>query len=287
MTELPTDGGRPTIWQTESTSRPRVLYPILQSESDTILHVAAGIAEAIDAELVVGRVDVDDDYSYETSREVAHTVFQAQADPLVEVGVEGHALSGSNRLEAIVDAATTDQINIVVMGDETSERLERQIAERTGCDTVVVNDRAPLGSIASILVPIASGPHSGAAVNVAGALAEANDAWIELVHVLEDDDPEADRELADTILEGGRSLLPDGLEVDTRVIEADDTVDAIAEESAYHDLTVIGAPRKDRLRRLIFGSTATEIRDEVRNTVVMARKGSDPDVSLFAALLSG
>jgi nucleotide-binding universal stress UspA family protein len=285
MTELPPDGDHPTIWQSETASRPRVLYPILQSESDTILHVAAGIAQAIDAELVVGRAD--DDYSYETSRDVANTVFQAQTDPQVEVDVEGHTLGGSNQLEAIVDAATTDRINIVVMGDETSERLEKQIAERTGCDTVVVNDRAPLGSIASILVPVAGGPHSGAAVNVAGTLAEANGAWIELVHVLEDDDPEADRERAETMLESGQSQLPTGVDVDTRVIEAEDAVDAIVEESLCHDLTVIGAPRKGRLRRLIFGSTATELRDEARNTVVMARKGSDPDVSLFEDLLSG
>jgi len=287
MTELPTDGGRPTIWQSENVSGPRILYPILQSESDTILHVAAAVAETIDGELVVGQVDVDDDYSYETSRDVARTVFQAQTDPQIEVGVEGHTLSGRNRLEAIVDAATTDQINIVVMGDETSERLERQIAEQTGCDTVVVNDRAPLGSIASILVPIAGGPHSGAAVNVASTLAEANDAWIELVHVLDGDDPETGREQADAILEAGRSQVPDGVDVDTRVIDADDAVDAIAEESRCHDLTVIGAPQKDRLRHLIFGSTATELRDELQNTVVMARKGSDPDVSLFADLLSG
>lgn len=286
MSEPPNGVEPPSSGRVQRGSPRRVLYPILQSESDTILHIAAGIAETAGAELFVGHVNVStNDDAYDTSQDVARTVFKLKTDTPIEVDVQGQSLHGPSPLEAITTAASTYDVGTIVMGDTTSERLEAQLSSKTGCDTVVVNDRNRLDSIASILVPVAGGPHSGAAVEAAGALAEVNDAWIELVHILEDESPES-RETADSLLEAGRSRLPDAVDVDTRVIDADDVADEINNESNYHDVTVIGAPQKGRLRRLIFVSTATDIREEARNTVVMVRRGSDPESTLFSGALS-
>lgn len=57
----------------------------------------------------------------------------------------------------------------------------------------------------------------------------------------------------------------------TRLLEADDVADAIVEQSAYYELTVIGAPTTGRLRRLIFGSTNRSIRGSARSVVLSAR----------------
>lgn len=156
------------------------------------------------------------------------------------------------------------------------------VARYTERDTVVVNERSRVDAIASILVPIAGGPYSGAAVDVAGGLAKANDAWIELVHVVEEDDSSATIEQAEDILEAGRSRLSEIENVDTRVIEGVDAVDEIIEETNYHDITVVGAPQRGRLRRLIFGSMTEDVREQAQNTVVMVRQGSDSENSLFS-----
>jgi len=282
MADSSDDNDSPSIDQTEEQSRRRILYPIFESESDIVLDFAADLAEAIDAELLIGYVDVDDEeFHFDTSRDTAEVVLEAKTDSSIDVPVEGHTLTGSSALDAVVSAAKTYDINTIIMGTDASEDLEGQIAKHTERDTVVINDQNRLESVSSILVPIAGGPSSGGAVDIAGALAQANDAWIELVHIVEDDDASATAERADEVLEAGLSRLTGVEDVDTRVIEAADAVDEIIDETQYHDVTVIGAPQKSRLRRLIFGSPTDEIRERAQNTVVMVRRESDSTHSLF------
>lgn len=140
----------------------------------------------------------------------------------------------------------------------------------------------PENTTKPFVAPIADGPYSDAAVDVAGALAMANDAWVELVHVVENDDASETKKGAEGPLEAGRSRLSDTEDVDTRVIDADDAVDQILEETRYHDITGIGAPQESRLRRLISGSTTDEVREQAQNTVVIVRHGSNSETSLFS-----
>jgi len=266
--------------QTSEPSPRRVLYPVFGSESEAVIHIGASLAQGTDAELVVGDLDdVTGDPSYDTSRELAKTVFKAQTDGTLDVRVQAAPLAGSSVLEGIVSGADTYDAGVVVLGDEVTEPRESKLAGRIAGDTVVVNDRAPLASVASLLVPVADGPHSGGAVDAAAAVARANDAWLELVHV---DTGDSDDSVADpdALLEAARERAT-GVEVDTRVVEADDVADAIVAESEYHDVTVIGAPASGRLRRLIFGSTAADVREDAHNTVVMTRHGTDPERTLF------
>lgn len=264
-------------------SRYRLLYPILDSKSNTIVHLAADLATATGAELFVGLLETCGETSpYDTSREAATIAFQTDADGSIGIDVTARSLTGTSPLEAIVTEATTMDVDAIILND-ISERLEAQLSRRLGCDTITVNEQAPLESVASILVPIAGGPHSGPAVAVASALAGANDAWLELVHILEESDPAATRERAATVLTEGSARVPDSVEVDTRVIEGRDVAEEIVGESNYHDVTIIGAPRKGRLRRMIFGSTAGAVRDRAPNTVLMVRGGSDPTQSLFSS----
>ncbi|WP_256300834.1 universal stress protein [Haloarchaeobius salinus] len=287
MSDPPDEQDRPLDGDPKSASRTRTLYPFFQRESDTVLSIAGAIATSLDTQLLIGEIETGTGTaSYETTRDVAETVLRARDSTSIDVDVLGLPLTGPSPIETVATAAATFHINIIVMGDDASERIEAQIAKRTGCDTVVVNGRSSPESIASILVPIAGGPHSGAAVNVASSLAAANDAWIELVHILETDNSGLKRAEAEELLEAGAVQISDTIEVDTRIIDGNGVTSEIIEESAYHDLTVIGAPQKGKLRRLIFGSKVTEIREQAQNTVVMARKGSDPELSLFAGTVT-
>lgn len=264
-------------------SRYRLLYPILDSKSNTIVHLASDLATATGAELFVGILETGgEDSPFDASREAATIAFQAEADGSIGSDVTARSFAGPSPLEAIVTEATTLDADAIILND-ISERLEAQLSRRLGYDTIVVTERSPPESVASILVPIAGGPHTGPAVAVAGALAAANDARIELVHILEESDPAATRERAATVLSEGSARVTDSVEVDTRIIEGRDVAEEIVGESNHHDVTIIGAPRKSRLRRMIFGSTAGDVRDRAPNTVLMVRGGSDPTRSLFSS----
>lgn len=260
---------------------PRTLYPFVDSESDTVLHVAGGIATAFGTQLVVGEVDTSAGRpSYDTTRDVAETVLRARSDDSIAADVLGQRLRGADPVEAVVTGAETLHVNVVVLGEDVSEASEATIARRTGCDTVVVKEQTPLTGIDSVLVAVAGGPHSAAAVDVGGAIAATNDAGVELFHVLDADDE--DRAAGEALLDAGASQLPESVPVETRLSTAEDTADGVVAEANDYDLTVVGAPSHGRLRQFVFGSTTTEIRDRAENTVVMVRNGSDPELSLFA-----
>lgn len=282
MSEPPGEPDHPAIDDSDGPPRRRTLYPFVEPESDSVLEVVSSIASGMETELLISEVDVgSDDRSYKASRDVSEMVLRARNSTDI-VDVRGQSLTGPTLLDAVVSAASTYDINLIVLGAGTPERLEARVAKRTGCDSVVVNEATRLESIASILVPISGGPHSAGAVDVGGALARTNDASVDLVHVLTDDESSKSRSEAESLLESGETQFPEAVDVNRRLLESQSVVDRIIEESDYHDVTVIGAPQKGRLRRLIFGSTATEIRKQASNTVVMARKGSDPSRSLFA-----
>lgn len=250
----------------------RILYPVRGEESETVLHFAASVASTMDAELLVGHLDVDDTaFSMEASRSAARTKLKAQNDPMDDVSIESRSLHGPSTLDAVATAVNTFDVDLVVLGDDLSEELEAALAKRITCDTVVVNEKRPQESIGSLLLPIAGGPHTDAALSVAGAVAEANDAPIELIHVTEGEPGSKTVDDAQELLDTGHQALSTGATVDTRVIEGDD-VDVIIEESGYHDVTIIGAPTKGRLKRFVFGSTANEVRENAQNTVAMVRR---------------
>lgn len=135
-------------------------------------------------------------------------------------------------------------------------------------DVAVANGRGDLDSVASILVPIAGGPHTELAVEVATALARASDAWVELFHVVPEDADAGTRSAGADRLADARGAVGDYEEFDTWLYEAADPAAAIAEQSAYYDAVVMGAPTKGRMRRFVFGSTVDTVDREVEVPVV-------------------
>lgn len=262
-----------------SEPRRRVLYPIIQSESDGILHVAAALAAANDAELVVGYVPEETtDFVTKSIHEIAKTVFRSSMDSAISVDVTGHELDGSDPASAILSAAKAYDIDAIVMGTDPNS-IQRTVANGFDDDLLVVTNERLLASIASILLPVSPDDRSDAAVDVAGALARASGASVEVVHVVGPD--ESSPEHADRAFETAVSRLSGIDIVDTRLLSGESVAATVGEESKYHDLTVVEASHRSQLRRRFFGSTAGEIGDRARNTVVTVRPGGNPEVSLL------
>lgn len=145
-----------------------------------------------------------------------------------------------------------------------------RIVSRSGTDVVVAQGRGDLEDVASILVPVASGPNTPLAIEVAVALARQADAWVELFHVVPADAGEDVRAEGRDVLEEAVDRLGDFEAFDTWLYEANDPADAIAEQSEYYDAVVIGAPTKGRIKRLVFGSMLDDVTREIAVPLVTA-----------------
>jgi nucleotide-binding universal stress UspA family protein len=145
-----------------------------------------------------------------------------------------------------------------------------RVVRDAGCDVLVKRIEPRTGEVDSILVPTGGGPHATFAAEVAGTLARRHGASVHAVTVAELGSSDPEGALADAV--GAFA----GVEtVHQRVIEADDVIGAIVEESANHDLTVVGATREPLVRTLLFGDVPEEVGRRAESAVMMARRSTD------------
>lgn len=206
-------------------------------------------------------------------------VFDQTADPLPHV--DGELLYTRNVVRGVLQAVRRYNVDtLVVPGRSQSSRLRKhvieQVAAHADADVVVVNGQPGFREPASVLLPVAGGPHSGIAADVASSIAADCDAWVDVLHVVDEDAPEHRRERAEALVEEISHRVDRPETTTTWLLEAPDTVEAIIEQSRYYDLTILGAPTKGRLRRLIFGSTTAAVRANAESVVLSARNNSGP-----------
>jgi len=125
------------------------------------------------------------------------------------------------------------------------------------------------GSVDSLLLPTAGGPHAKFVTEIARAVARRNDAHIKMIYVRSDESDGDDA--AQSILDSAIAEL-EALETTTEVVEGKDIADAIVEESADHDLTVIGASREGLLQQVVFGAIPEAVGKRAQSAVIMAKQ---------------
>ena len=185
----------------------------------------------------------------------------------------GTVLVGHDRARLLARAVDEYDYEAVVLDETWYEHWLTPLV-RTPLESLATTVDCPVAlpasgrvdeTVASVLVPVAGGQHSDAAVDIARAIAASYDACIDLLHVTTGGDE------AGT----GEQLLDDHLarldavdDSDTWLLEADGVEAAIVEQSRYYDVTVVGAPRTKRLRRFVFGSTSRTIEADGSNAIV-------------------
>lgn len=205
-----------------------------------------------------------------TERETARRSLQSTLRVDAPVDVDGTVTIGYDARSVVSTVAERRDASTVVveMASRDGFRIRSPIAERIAtsvdADAVVTNGRGSLDGLASILVPVAAGPHSGFAVDVGAALANRHGAWLELMHV-----PPTDADGEALLAAAGERAAAAGVEADVRTLASDSVADALVEQSAYYDAVVIGAPSKGRLRRFVAGSTPGQVRDRAETPVLV------------------
>jgi nucleotide-binding universal stress UspA family protein len=194
------------------------------------------------------------------------------------VPVSGEVRVNHDLSKAILNAIDDHDADAALLGWADRPRTDfvfgstvDRIVDRADCDVIVEKIGVEADGVESVLVPTAGSPHAAFAAEVAGTIATANDARVEVVHVVEPGETPADLEelFASTVASVGDA------DVETRVLEAEDVADAVVSLTADHDVTVVGASREGPFQRLLFGAIPREVGRRARCTVVMTKRYQD------------
>src|SRR5699024_8024082 len=126
------------------------------------------------------------------------------------------------------------------------------------CDVLVERIGEP-GDVESILVPTAGGPHAEYAAEIAGSIARANDAHVEIAYVVGSDADSDARAEAEELLAQAAESVGEHDSISSQLLAGDDVVEAIVDRSGGHDLTIVGATRESLLQQLVFGAIPEEV----------------------------
>lgn len=261
----------------------QILVPLLTSEVPAVtdqLRIAASLARPTDASLhVISPITLPDQTSLEQRRDVTIDDEQALLEWAVEQvspstpEVEKRFLYTRGLIDGILYTVSANDVDTLVLPNDSSNgrfrrSLSERLAHRAECDVITVNGRKGYDQVPSILLAIAGGPHSGLAADVAQRIASDCDAWIDVLHVVDEDASDHEREKAQAYVDAAYQRIARPELTSTWVLEARDVAEAIIEQSSYYGLTVIGAPTKGRLRQFISGSTNETIRNNARSVVL-------------------
>lgn len=278
-----------------------VVYPVIgRATPRQTLDIAIDLAERFGGRLVlVGMETVPNqtpldhpDLPLESGDRIETAVADARARGSSTLEVSGATRVGRHLDTMIIHESNQRPTQMLVIdgsigesdpGSFPGDPIE-SVLDSVETDVVVATGADHLETLSSILVPIAGGPHSGLAVDVAKAVATENDAVLELFHVVEPDASDEERELGEQYIEAAIDRLGDFESFDTWLYEAPDIAEAIIEQTAYYDLTIIGAPQKGRLKRFIFGSKTDAVLEEAVSTVLTVR-ARDADRTWFETWL--
>jgi len=266
-----------------------ILVPLLTREIPPVLDqlkIATTLARARNASLtIINPVPV----SEQTSNVYDHAVTDSDDRALLDWAfkqtddtlphVNGDFLYTRDVVKGVLHAVRARDVDtLVVPSGARTGRLRKEVTERiaahTAADVVVVNGRAGFEPPPSILLPVAGGPHSGLAADVATTIATDCNAWIDILHVTDEDAPPHKREQAESLVDDVYHRIGRPERTTTWVQEATHTAEAIVEQSRYYGLSIIGAPTKGRLRQFIFGSTNTSVRKNAASVVLSVRNNS-------------
>ena len=152
-----------------------------------------------------------------------------------------------------------------------------RILGKAPCDVFVKRIRTPSRDIDSILVPVAGGPHCELAVGVAGTIASQRDAAVHLLHVHHPDvDDSTKTDISALIQDYGSSLTDMDIRIESTTLRSAHVAGAITDETANHDLTILGATRDPFLKRKLVGSVAEGVGRAAASSVILTRR--DPSL---------
>lgn len=268
----------------------QILTPVLTPNKPAItdqINVATTLARATGGSLrVIYLPSVSDQVSMEfryqvtddTNRKPLTWIFN-QINKSIPNGKRGIRYNRYLMKEVLRAITAHDIDTLILPSDSPGGVLGREatnwLATHANCDVIVVNGQSGYDTVVSLLLPIVGGRHTGVAVDVAHRIAKDCDAWVDILHVVEKDASAHRRERAQECVDAAYQRLALPETTSTWVLEADNTVESIIEQSKYYELTILGAPTKHRLAQFVYGSTNQSIRANAWSVVLSVRNNTN------------
>ncbi|MFC6725340.1 universal stress protein, partial [Halobium palmae] len=188
-----------------------------------------------------------------------------------DVPVETRTILSHQGIAEVFDAAREHDVDTVVMGYGGARlaggRVEGafdELARELPCDFLVLKEREFDPS--NVLLPTAGGYSSGLSAEVARALRDTVDADVSLLYVADDGELESGREfIAEWAAEHG---LADA----ELLVETGDVERAIESAAVDRSLVVVGATEEGLLSRIVGGSLAISVLEELDTSVLLAER---------------
>ncbi len=265
----------------------QIVVPIANPRNATqLMRTAMRIAEDKDGEILVmsvvtvpeqtplsrGREQTDE------KREILDRAMSLAED--ADVPVSGTIRISHHAASAILNTITQYDSDAVIVGWKGRRTQRRdavlgsnvdRIVKEADCDVYVEKFGLEMdGRVDSILLPTAGGPHAALAVETAAAIARSTRATLYPVYVLGTTPTREEREQGESLL-ATVSETVDDVPIETRLLENDDVVEALVDESANHDLTIIGATREGVFQKFLFGTIPETVAERAATSVIMTK----------------
>ncbi|APW99141.1 amino acid transporter [Halobiforma lacisalsi AJ5] len=261
-----------------------VVVPVSNPRTESsLLSLASVIAKANDGAVeAVHIVEVPDQTPLEEGSEHIQRIDEESQQLMervrertetLDVPVDVKTVVSHRSVEEIFDVARRENADTVVMGwgpgrAWSAGRVESPLDELTHdlpCDFLVFDDQGL--ETDRVLVPTAGGPDSDLSAEVARDMRDQLGSEITLLHVVDEDErAEGERFLTEWAADHG--LEDAAILID----ESGDVEGAIAEAAEDHSLIVIGATERGLLSRLLRGSLAYDVINEVDRSVILAER---------------
>jgi nucleotide-binding universal stress UspA family protein len=187
--------------------------------------------------------------------------------------VETTTILSHRGLEEVFDAARSHEVDAVVMGyggarfaGGRAETAMEELSRSLPCDFLVLKDRDFDAS--KVLLPTAGGYSSDLSAEVARALRDVFDAEVSVLYVTDEGEAEAGRAF---IAEWAADHDLDDAEL---LVETGDVEENIARAAEEATLVVIGATEKGLLSRVVGGSLAFAVLEDLDTSVLLAERPS-------------
>ncbi len=282
---------RHKAWEGDLKPR-RILLPLAsREEAEVLLPFAEVLMRACQGELIIVHVvSVPPDHSLSEAAADAMRIREQIDDFLVKRGLSGTRVRPVVRVareiwEGIWETVAQERVDLLILGWESETLPVTALGELADprlasppCDVIFLRPGEDLRdgdgwhNVRQILLPVRGGPHATLALRVANALAEATNATVTMLHVSDESTREEDLEFQAAFGPAVREL-----ERITRSITATgDVVQSILEESAGHQVIVMGAPARRVEPNGWMGPILRQVSGNTRLTLVVVKERSAP-----------
>lgn len=272
----------------------RLFVPVLEGVARDDLELLVNTGEALvsdrDGTMLLGclatfprqtpldTITADDEAVAEAQERLEELLDFASMASVTVSGVVGLTHREWRSILDLVEKYDCDGVLMTIDPTKTKQRrlltgsTVEKVVGRAECDVFVEKQRSIDAPIRSVLLAVSSGPHSGLAAETARLVARATGARVDAVHFLDEDHTDSDREAGERIVSAAERVLDDVDDLESNLLVASDTAEAIVVRSGEYDLTVLGAPTSGLLRQLTFGTVLDRVEQESPNAVLMTKR---------------